>query len=150
MLSPLRIVCGARLPGSTSLIMLGQRLLRSLSTVAHTLMNSLKRVKPKVIIPVGNVALRRICNVSGINAHQCYVHDTPYGIPAVPTFHPSFVMQDNFKYTPVVLFAFRKALEIAKSGSFQRTPTDYCLDASLPEMEAWMERLATHLTCHWQ
>ena len=24
---------------------------------------------------------------------------------------------------------------------FQRTPTDYCLDASLPEMEAWMERL---------
>ena len=50
-------------------------------------------------------------------------------------------MQDNLKYTPVVLFAFRKALEIAKSGSFQRTPTDYCLDASLPEMEAWMERL---------
>ena len=46
------------------------------------------RVQPKVIIPMGNVALRRICGVSGINAHQCYIHDTPYGIPAVPTFHP--------------------------------------------------------------
>ena len=74
----------------------------------------IEKVKPKVIIPMGNVALRRICNVSGIQAHQCYVVDTPYGIPAVPTYHPSFVMQDNLKFTPVVLFAFRKALEIAK------------------------------------
>ena len=74
----------------------------------------IESIHPKVIIPMGNVALRRICGVSGINAHQCYIHDTPYGIPAVPTFHPSFVMQDNLKYTPVVLFAFRKALEIAK------------------------------------
>jgi len=72
------------------------------------------RLHPRVIIPMGNVALRRICGVSGINAHQCYVCDTPYGIPAVPTFHPSFVMQDNLKFTPCVLFAFRKALEIAK------------------------------------
>jgi len=72
------------------------------------------RLHPRVIIPMGNVALRRICGVSGINAHQCYVCDTSYGIPAVPTFHPSFVMQDNLKFTPCVLFAFRKALEIAK------------------------------------
>lgn len=74
------------------------------------------KVRPKVIIPMGNVALRRICGVSGINAHQCYVCDTPYGIPAVPTFHPSFVMQDNLRYTPTVLFAFRKALSIAKES----------------------------------
>lgn len=74
----------------------------------------IEKVKPKVIIPMGNVALRRVCNVSGIQSHQCYVIDTPYGIPAVPTFHPSFVMQDNLKFTPVVLFAFRKALEMAK------------------------------------
>ncbi len=74
----------------------------------------IESIHPKVIIPMGNVALRRICGVNGINAHQCYIHDTTYGIPAVPTFHPSFVMQDNLKYTPVVLFAFRKALEIAK------------------------------------
>jgi DNA polymerase I-like protein with 3'-5' exonuclease and polymerase domains len=90
---------------------------------------------------MGNVALRRICGLSGINAHQCYVHDTPYGIPAIPTFHPSFVMQDQLKLTPIVLFAFRKALEIAKSGSFQRTPVDYCLDRPLPEMEQWMADL---------
>ena len=74
----------------------------------------IEKVKPKVIIPMGNVALRRICNVSGIQAHQCYVVDTPYGIPAVPTYHPSFVMQDNLRYTPIVLFAFRKALAITK------------------------------------
>lgn len=75
----------------------------------------IEQVKPKVIIPLGNVALRRICNVSGIQAHQCYIIDTPYGIPAVPTYHPSYVQQDNLKLIPCVLFAFRKALELVKN-----------------------------------
>lgn len=75
----------------------------------------IERIRPKVIVPMGNVALRRICGVSGINAHQCYIHDTPYGIPAVPTFHPSFLMQDQLKLVPCTLFAFRKALELAKN-----------------------------------
>jgi hypothetical protein len=74
------------------------------------------KVKPRVIIPMGNVALRRVCNVSGIQAHQCYVVDTPYGIPAVPTFHPSWVQQDQLKFTPCMLFAFRKAIAIAKES----------------------------------
>jgi len=98
------------------------------------------KTAPRVIIPMGNVALRRICNVNGINGHQCYVHDSHYGIPVVPTFHPSFVMQDNLKYVPTMLFAFRKALEIAK-GTFARQPVDYCLDLPLPEMEQWMADL---------
>jgi len=74
----------------------------------------IEKVRPKVIIPMGNVALRRICNVSGIQAHQCYVIDTNYGVPAIPTYHPSFIMQDQLKLVPCMLFAFRKALEIAK------------------------------------
>src|SRR5215472_53233 len=57
-----------------------------------------RAVKPKVIIPLGNVALRRVCGVSGIQARQAYVHDSVFGIPAVPTFHPSFIMQGNHKF----------------------------------------------------
>jgi len=98
------------------------------------------KVKPKVIVPMGNVALRRVCGVNGIQAHQCYVHDTPYGIPAVPTYHPSYLMQDNLAFTPVALFAMRRALEIAKAGRFERILTDYCLDPSLPDLKQWMAR----------
>lgn len=100
----------------------------------------IERTRPRVIVPMGNVAMRRVIGVDGIQRRQCYVHDSPYGIPCVPTFHPSFVMQDNLKYTPVVLFAFRRALEIAKAGSFTRMPVDYCLDQSLPDTLAWMQR----------
>ena len=74
----------------------------------------IEQTKPKVIVPLGNVAMRRILDVDGINSHQAYVHDSKYGIPVIPTFHPSFIMQNNHKYTPAMLFAFRRALEIAK------------------------------------
>jgi uracil-DNA glycosylase family 4 len=83
--------------------------------------------KPRVIIPMGNVALRRICGVSGIETHAGYVMDTRYGIPAVPTYHPSFVMRGNHSLTPVVLFAFKRALEIA-NGEYRESKYELIID----------------------
>jgi len=36
----------------------------------------IERAQPKVIVPMGNVALRRICGVSGIESHAGYVMAT--------------------------------------------------------------------------
>jgi len=85
--------------------------------------------KPRVIVPMGNVALRRICGVSGIEEHAGYVMDTIYGIPAVPTYHPSFVMKGNHKLTPAVLFAFKRAQEIA-NGDYEPSKYELILDPS--------------------
>lgn len=87
----------------------------------------IERMRPKVIVPLGNVALRRVCGVSGIEAHAGYVVPTPYGVPAVPTFHPAFVQRGQQKLNASVLFALNRARSIA-NGTYQPTHYDLLLD----------------------
>jgi uracil-DNA glycosylase len=87
----------------------------------------IERMQPKVIVPLGNVALRRVCGVSGIEAHAGYVVGTPYGVPAVPTYHPAFVQRGQQKLNAAVLFALNRARSIA-NGTFEPTRYDLLLD----------------------
>jgi len=98
----------------------------------------ISRIRPKVIIAMGNVAMRRLVGVDGVMKRQAYVHDSRYGIPVIPTLHPSFIMQDNHKYTPAMYFAFRRAQEIVEKGGFDRLPVTYSLDQTLPDVEKYM------------
>lgn len=114
------------------------------AAIAHCspyLDETIKSLKPKVIIPLGNVALRRVCGVSGIQARQAYVHDTSYGIPAVPTFHPSFIMQSNHKYFGAAAYAFRRAEEIARVGKFTRLSPKYLIDPTVDLLDAYVRWL---------
>jgi uracil-DNA glycosylase family 4 len=87
----------------------------------------IERSRPRVIVPMGNVALRRVCGVSGIEAHAGYVLPTPYGVPAVPTFHPSFVMKGKQKLNAAAIWALDRARSIA-DGTFEATHYDLLLD----------------------
>ena len=76
--------------------------------------------KPKVLVPLGNVALKRLTGFSDIQANNGYVIPTEYGIPAVPTFHPSGILQGNHNLTIAFILAIARAMEIATS-SYQAT-----------------------------
>lgn len=89
--------------------------------------NLIERARPKVILPLGNVALRRVCGVSGIEAHAGYVLPTPYGVPAVATYHPAFVQRGQQKLNAAVLFALNRARSIA-NGTYTPTVYDLLLD----------------------
>jgi len=81
-----------------------------------------KRV-PKVFIALGNVALRRLTGFEGIEGNHAYVIPSVYeGIPAVPTFHPSSIIQGNWKYTIAFILSLARAVEIA-NGSYKPTET---------------------------
>lgn len=69
--------------------------------------------RPRVLVPMGNVALRRVCGLSGIEERAGYVLPTPYGIPAVPTYHPSYIQRGKQSLVPVVLWALQRAAQIA-------------------------------------
>jgi uracil-DNA glycosylase family 4 len=94
--------------------------------------------KPKVIVTMGSVALRRICGVSGIEEYAGYVMPTRYGIPAIPTYHPSFVMKGNHKLTPSVLFTFKRAQEIA-DGLYKASQYDLYIDPPADEVRAYID-----------
>ena len=95
------------------------------------------RMKPKVLVPMGNVALRRVCGVSGIESYAGYVLDTVYGIPAVPTFHPSYIMQGNQKLSPVVIYALDRAKGISRHG-FVRPSYNLMLDPSVGDLTVYV------------
>lgn len=102
------------------------------------------RNKPRVIVPMGNVALTRVTGAVGIEKNQGYVHDSLWGIPAVPVFHPSYVMQGKQKLQPMIVNALRRAKRIA-DGQFQ--PSQYTLieDPSPDELRAYIAKFPADL-----
>ena len=86
--------------------------------------------RPRVICPLGNVALRRICGISGIEENSGYVLKTPYGIPAVPGPHPSYIMRGKSKLTPLALWVLSKALRIAQ-GEYHESEYELIIDPTL-------------------
>jgi hypothetical protein len=108
-------------------------------TTAEEIQGWITRYQCRVIIPMGiitgptaGLALQKICGVSGLDDNVCYVLPTHFGIPAVPTYHPSFVMKGNHKLTPSVLFAFKRAQEIA-NGSYHESKYELLIDPA-PEV----------------
>ncbi|KKL83268.1 hypothetical protein LCGC14_1976450, partial [marine sediment metagenome] len=96
--------------------------------------------KPRVVVPMGNVALRRACGVSGIESRHSYVHETVWGIPAIPTFHPSYIMQGNQKMGGAFVFALRRAMEAAK-GKLEETKYELLLDPPIDKARAYLNRI---------
>ena len=93
--------------------------------------------KPRVIVPLGNVALRRVCGLSGIEENSGYVLRTPYGIPAVPGPHPSYLMRGKSKLTPLALWVLVKALRIAQ-GEYKESEYELLIDPPVAEVKAYI------------
>jgi|SRR5579862_2609566 len=100
--------------------------------------------QPRVIVPMGNVALERVCGVRGIEERQAYYHPTQgYGCWAIPTFHPSNILQGNQKFVPAFLFALRRAKEAAEGIGLDHF--NLILDPSPMDLEAYIDSLPEHL-----
>lgn len=99
----------------------------------------IERSRPKVIVPVGNVALRRVCGVSGIEAHAGYTLPTSYGVPAVPTYHPAFVQRGNQKLNASCIFALSRARSIA-NGTYESSQYELLLDPSPEHIRRYIAR----------
>ena len=100
----------------------------------------LKKMKPKVIVPMGNVALRTTTGLYGIEDKRGYVYDQVYPqlnvLPElvreaelgkayiVPTVHPSYVMQGNQKWIGVVARDLTRAIDVSFHG-YSEPPCTY-------------------------
>lgn len=101
--------------------------------------------KPKVIIPLGNVALRRVTGLTGIEALHGYILETPYGIPAIPSFHPSYLLRGNQKLSGLWNYVIKKALGLAQAPALPLSPyaspvgvSSLVLDPSTAEAEEYL------------
>lgn len=101
-------------------------------------------MKPKVVVPMGGVALKAIQGLDGIMDRHApkrgYVYDIwpitgiDFLVRSVPTIHPSFVMQGNAKLTGVQAFDLSRAVDVAKNGFkepdhiYLENPTDAVIE----------------------
>src|ERR1700684_209975 len=107
----------------------------------------IQRTQPKAIVPMGNVALRRITGCSGIERHHAYYMSTPYGIPAIPTFHPSYILKGNAKLSGLWCYAVKRALDVALKAERPKQ-YDLLLDPPLDEARRYLyKNLDKPLVC---
>lgn len=89
--------------------------------------------KPRVIVALGNSALKRCVGVSGISRYRGFILDSRWSnVPVVATFHPSFLLprrgsKSGAQWTGTVLRDIRTAMRLAESG-FTRPTVHYLED----------------------
>ena len=98
-----------------------------------------EKYKPKAIVTLGGAALRRLTGLTSVDDNQCYVHDSCYGIPAVATYHPSYINRGKFHLTTSLIYAIDKALSIAKGTSAAEDEDELLLDPPIDEAKAYLE-----------
>lgn len=112
----------------------------ALAQCAPYLDETIERMKPKVIVALGGAAMRRMIGTNQITEHHCYVEPTAYGIPCIPTFHPSFLMRPgNSKLTISLVCALKKALGIA-AGTELIDQDELIVDPPVEEFRAYLQR----------
>lgn len=98
--------------------------------------------KPKVIVALGNVALRRLTayggDKTGVTAMRGAVLASDYGW-VVPTYHPSFLVQGQHKLSGVFCHDFNRALSVAKKGLTRDTSQRYLLYPTLQDAELYFK-----------
>lgn len=94
-------------------------------------------LEPRVIVTLGAVALEQVLGVGGLDQRQSYVHDSPYGCPVVPSYHPAYILRGNHKLTQALFFALQRAKEVA-AGGWQRSPVEYLIDPPPQQAEQYL------------
>jgi len=113
---------------------------------------SIERLKPKVLVALGNIPMRRLTGQLGIMRYRGSVLDGPKGIPVVPTFHPSFLLprrreRSSAKWTGPVISDIRKAIRLARDG-FKRRKTTYLLDPQPDQAMRFVEEYEKTPDCY--
>jgi uracil-DNA glycosylase family 4 len=75
---------------------------------------------PKVLLALGNQALRRLTGAWGIDRLRGYYFDGPRGSTVIGTYHPSYIMRGKWNLVRVFQMDLLKAVHCAKNGRIQR------------------------------
>lgn len=106
----------------------------AIGTCSPLLDEEIALTRPKVIVALGNIPLRRLAKVSGISRYRGFPIRHPSGAWIVPTYHPSHLLPrkgqvESAKLTGMVILDLKKAVAIADHG-FTPATSRYRLDPS--------------------
>lgn len=106
----------------------------ALRSCAHFLAEQCAQDKPRVLLALGNQALRRLTTHWGIDELRGYYFHTPLGL-VIGTYHPSYIMRGNFELTRIWQLDLLKAVEAARGQIYKRNRS-YILHPGMVELRA--------------
>ena len=109
--------------------------------------------KPKVIVALGGIPLRRLTGATSITRYRGFVLPGPSGSWVVPTFHPSYLLPrrgqaKTSRLVGTVAFDIKRAVEIAREG-FERKPVRYLCDPTPAEAHTFLLEYEAALATGW-
>lgn len=113
----------------------------ALRSCARHLTGWISSDKPRVLLALGNQALRRLTGHWGIDQLRGYYFDTALGL-VIGTYHPSYIMRGNFELVRIWQLDLIKAVEAARGRLYKRTrkyelsPNMVALRGFLAELKA--------------
>jgi len=109
--------------------------------------------QPRCILALGNVPLKAVTGMAGehrtISYMRGYVLPTSYGIPCVPSFHPSYLRRGKMSHFNVLKEDIQRAVRVAAGTdvNFELCPTmplGYATHPSPAEAEAFADEAWCH------
>lgn len=97
----------------------------------------LRRLKPKVIVALGGIAMHSLIGESGIEEARGYpVWSSKYNCWVLPTLHPSFIRRGQYPKEAFLIHDMQRAVDIAQNGWAFKWG-DYLLDPTPQEALEW-------------
>ena len=75
--------------------------------------------RPRVIMPMGNIALRSVLGRRGIQSLRGYVYEAivhDHQCLIVPTYHPAFILRGQDNLTGVQIYDIQRAVRVSRDG----------------------------------
>jgi hypothetical protein len=99
---------------------------------------TLRDAAVRVVVPLGNIALRAVLGLDGIQGKRGYIYWSDCLQKwTVPTVHPAFILRGNANWTVAWLRDVHQALQIAQEGPPAAPRRELTLDPTIETAQAW-------------
>jgi len=111
------------------------------------LLKEISYYRPKLIIPLGNVALYYLTdgNYEGIRKHKGKLIKYK-GMTLFPTYHPSYFLHGNIKESEVLVRHLKNAKKLLAGEELKSEEVDYKVIETIEELEEYLEKMKTSPT----
>lgn len=92
------------------------------------------------IIALGNVAMQSLSNFryGDISRRRGSILPTCLGVKMVPTYHPAFYMRGEWRFSPIVQFDMKRALEQSQFPELRYLERTYYIGPTFDEAVEWL------------
>src|ERR1051326_2095047 len=104
----------------------------------------------KVLVAMGNTAMYKLLGQRGVSKWHGTVHRVEpvrgRSLWVLPTLHPSFVLRGGGKESITLLHDIRRAVELARTGVFERSPVYHILRPTVDDLRRYCEEYESQLS----